>query len=130
MKKAEELGFKAVMLADKLIESKPARQESTWLPWPTLLKGACPSNLLRPLLQRRTGRDRGQEKNQGRNREFVLSAAQKIAGANIVIASWTPTEPAAPAFSSPTGKGIPCLAGHRGRPDRREARKEWISSKG
>jgi len=45
MKKAEELGFKAIVLADKLIESRPVRQGSIWPPLADTIEGeANPSS--------------------------------------------------------------------------------------
>jgi glycerate 2-kinase len=116
MKKAEDLGFKAMVLADKLIEIEASQAgiylasvadtiEGRGMP----LEPPC-ALLSSGELVVTVGKEKGIG---GRNQEFALSAALKIAGSkNIVIASVDTDGTDGPGFQfSRGGKDIPCLAG-------------------
>jgi len=116
MKKAEELGFKAIMVADQLIEIE-ASQAGTYM-------AAIANTVERrrqpfepPCALFSSGEmvvTVGQEKGVGgRNQEFALSAALRIAGSkNIIIASVDTDGTDGPGSQfSPYEADIPCLAG-------------------
>jgi glycerate 2-kinase len=116
MKKAEELGFKAMVLADKLIEIEASQAgiylasvadtiEGRGMP----LEPPCALFSSGELVVT-VGKEEGIG---GRNQEFALSAALKIAGSeNIVIASVDTDGTDGPGFQFSHGeKDIPCLAG-------------------
>jgi glycerate 2-kinase len=116
MQKAEELGFKAMVLADKLIEIEASQAgiylasvadtiEGRGIP----LEPPC-ALLSSGELVVTVGKEKGIG---GRNQEFALSAALKIAGSeNIIIASVDTDGTDGPGFQFSHGeKDIPCLAG-------------------
>jgi len=116
MKKAEELGFRTAVLADKLIEIEASQagiylasvantMEGRGMPFEPPCALFSSGELVVTV---------GQEKGVGgRNQEFALSAALKIAGSgNIVIASVDTDGTDGPGFQFAGGStGIPCLAG-------------------
>ena len=116
MKKAEELGFKAMVLADKLIEIE-ASQAGIYLASVAETIEGRGMPLEPPCALFSSGElvvTVGKEKGiGGRNQEFVLSAALKIAGSeNIVIGSVDTDGTDGPGFQFSRGeKDIPCLAG-------------------
>lgn len=116
MKKAEELGFRAAVLADKLIEIEASQAgiylasvahtvEGRGMPFEPPCALFSSGELVVTV-----GREKGVG---GRNQEFALSAALKIAGSgNIVIASVDTDGTDGPGFQFAGGStGIPCLAG-------------------
>jgi glycerate 2-kinase len=116
MKKAEELGFRAVLLADKLIEIE-ARQAGIYVASmaDTIERRGMPFEPPCALFSSgemvvTVGKEKGIG---GRNQEFALSAALKIAGSeNIVIASVDTDGTDGPGFQfSEGGDDLPCLAG-------------------
>jgi glycerate-2-kinase len=116
MRKAEELGFKAVMLADELMEIE-ASQAGIYMASiaNTIERRGQP--FAPPCALFSSGElvvTVGQEKGVGgRNQEFALSAALKIAGSeNIVIASVDTDGTDGPGSQFSSGStDIPCLAG-------------------
>ncbi|MFH1758124.1 MAG: DUF4147 domain-containing protein [Pseudomonadota bacterium] len=116
MKKAEELGFKAIMVADQLIEIE-ATQAGTYMAAiaNTVERRGLPCDP--PCALFSSGElvvTVGQEKGiGGRNQEFALSAALRIAGSkNIVIASVDTDGTDGPGSQFIAGSAdIPCLAG-------------------
>jgi glycerate-2-kinase len=116
MKKAEELGFKAVMIADRLIEIE-AGQAGIYLACiaNTIVRRGQPCEPPCALFSSgelvvTVGREKGVG---GRNQEFALSASLKIAGnEHIVIASVDTDGTDGPGSQfSVSGGDIPCLAG-------------------
>lgn len=116
MKKAEELGFKPAMLADELIEIE-ASQAGIYMAAiaKTVERRGQPFQPPCALFSSgelvvTVGREKGIG---GRNQEFVLTAALKIAGSeNIVMASVDTDGTDGPGFQFSGGTtGIPCLAG-------------------
>jgi glycerate-2-kinase len=116
MRRAEELGFKSVMLADELMEIE-ASQAGIYLAAiaNTIERRGYP--FAPPCALFSSGElvvTVGQEKGiGGRNQEFTLSAALKIAGSeNIIIASVDTDGTDGPGFQFSDGSwDIPCLAG-------------------
>jgi glycerate-2-kinase len=116
MKKAEELGFKAALLADQLIEVE-AGQAGIYMASiaNTIARRSMPFEPPCALFSSgelvvTVGKERGIG---GRNQEFALSAALKISGSeNIVIASVDTdgTDGPGAQFADRYGE-IPCLAG-------------------
>ena len=116
MKKAEELGFKSILLADKLIEIEASQAgiymasiadaiERRGQPFEPPCALFSSGELVVTV-----GKEKGIG---GRNQEFVLSAALKIAGSeNIVIGSVDTdgTDGPGTQFADDPGE-IPCLAG-------------------
>jgi glycerate 2-kinase len=116
MKKAEELGFKAIVLADKLIEIEASQAGIYLASIADTIEGRGkpfepPCALFSSgELVVTVGKERGIG---GRNQEFVLSAALKIAGSeNIVIGSVDTdgTDGPGTQFADDPGE-FPCLAG-------------------
>ena len=116
MRKAEELGFKPVMLADELIEIE-ASQAGIYMAAiaKTIERRSQPFKPPCALFSSgelvvTVGREKGIG---GRNQEFTLSAALKIAGnEEIVIASVDTDGTDGPGFQFSDGiEDIPCLAG-------------------
>jgi len=116
MKKAEELGFKAFLLADKLIEIE-AGQAGIYMASMahTVERSGRPFEPPCALFSSgelvvTVGREKGVG---GRNQEFALAAALKISGSeNIVIASVDTDGTDGPGFQFSDGTtDIPCLAG-------------------
>ena len=116
MKKAEELGFKAAVLTDKLIEIEASQAgiylasvadtvEGRGMPFEPPCALFSSGELVVTV-----GKEKGIG---GRNQECALSAALKIAGSeNIVIASVDTDGTDGPGFQfSDGGKDIPCLSG-------------------
>jgi len=116
MKKAEDLGFKAVVLTDKLIEFEASQAgiylasiantiERTGQPFEPPCALFSSGELVVTV-----GKEKGIG---GRNQEFALSAALKIEGSeNIVIASVDTDGTDGPGFQFSEGKEeIPCLSG-------------------
>lgn len=116
MKKAEELGFKAFLLADQLIEIEAGQAaiymasvantiEGRGLPFEPPCALFSSGELVVTV-----GKEKGIG---GRNQEFALSAALRIAGSeNIVIASVDTDGTDGPGFQFSCGSAeIPCLAG-------------------
>jgi glycerate 2-kinase len=116
MKKAEELGFKAFLLTDKLIEIE-ASQAGVYMASManTVERSGQPFEPPCALFSSgelvvTVGKEKGIG---GRNQEFALAAALKIGGSeNIVIASVDTDGTDGPGFQfSPGTTDIPCLAG-------------------
>ena len=116
MKKAEDLGFKAVMLADRLIEIE-ASQAGIYMASManTIERSGQPFEPPCALFSSgelvvTVGKEKGIG---GRNQEFALAAALKIGGSeNIVMASVDTDGTDGPGFQFSHGTtGIPCLAG-------------------
>ena len=116
MRKAEELGFKPMMLADELMEIE-ASQAGVYLAAiaHTIERRGQPFAPPCALFSSgelvvTVGREKGIG---GRNQEFALAAALKIAGSkNIVIASVDTDGTDGPGFQFSDGPAdIPCLAG-------------------
>lgn len=116
IRKAGELGFKAVMLADELIEIE-ASQAGIYMAAvaKTIERRGQPFQPPCALFSSgelvvTVGREKGVG---GRNQEFALTAALKIAGSeNIVMASVDTDGTDGPGFQFSDGvDGIPCLAG-------------------
>jgi glycerate 2-kinase len=116
MKKAEELGFRTAVLADRLIEIEASQAgiylasvantvEGRGMPFEPPCALFSSGELVVTV-----GKEKGIG---GRNQEFTLSAALKIAGSeNIVIASVDTDGTDGPGFQfSAGGKELPCLAG-------------------
>ena len=116
MKKAEELGFQAILIADRLIEIE-ASQAGTYLASIAKTAERRGQPFEPPCALFSSGEmvvTVGQEKGVGgRNQEFALSAALKIAGSrNIVIASLDTDGTDGPGSQfSAHSPDIPCLAG-------------------
>jgi glycerate-2-kinase len=116
MKRAEELGFKAAILADQLIEIE-ASQAGIYMASmaSTIERSGQPFEPPCALFSSgelvvTVGKEKGIG---GRNQEFALSAALKIAGSkNIVIASVDTDGTDGPGFQFSDGTTeIPCLSG-------------------
>jgi glycerate-2-kinase len=116
MRKAEELGFKAVVLTDELVEIE-ASQAGLYMASiaSTIERRGEPFEPPCALFSSgelvvTVGKESGIG---GRNQEFALSAALRIAGnENIVIASVDTDGTDGPGFQFSEGSGeIPCLAG-------------------
>jgi glycerate-2-kinase len=116
MKKAEDLGFKAVMLADRLIEIE-ASQAGIYMASManTIERSGQPFEPPCALFSSgelvvTVGKEKGIG---GRNQEFALAAALKIGGSeNIVMASVDTDGTDGPGFQFSHGTtDIPCLAG-------------------
>jgi glycerate 2-kinase len=116
MKKAEELGFRTAVLADRLIEIEASQAgiylasvantvEGRGMPFEPPCALFSSGELVVTV-----GKEKGIG---GRNQEFALSAALKIGGSeNIVIASVDTDGTDGPGFQFSAGeKEIPCLAG-------------------
>jgi glycerate 2-kinase len=116
MKKAEELGFKAVLLADKLIEIEASQAGTYMAAMASTIEGRGypfepPCALFSSgELVVTVGKEKGIG---GRNQEFVLSAALKIAGSGKIVIGSVDTD-------GTDGPGtqfvhdsleVPCLAG-------------------
>ncbi len=116
MRKAEELGFRAVVMADKLIEIEAA-QAGIYLASvaDTVARRGMPIEPPCALFSSgefvvTVGKEKGIG---GRNQEFAVSAALKIAGSeNIVIASVDTDGTDGPGFQfSHNESDLPCLSG-------------------
>ncbi len=116
MEKAKELGYKAILLADRLIEIE-ASEAATYFASIAETAERRGQPCKPPCALFSSGEmvvTVGQEKGMGgRNQEFALSAARRIGGSkNIVIASVDTdgTDGPGSQFSAPS-PDIPCLAG-------------------